>query len=94
MYCTRLLIDDRRSAHGRFARAYKRVVHASMETIAREKGARYLDRPYDKSVFRKALDAREDEKCSVVRGMGIERSKILDGEEAGWRIVRKGGSAS
>jgi len=91
---TRLLIDDRRSAHGRFARAYKRVAHASMETIVRAEGGILAN--HDVSVFRRVPDAHGRER-EVPRGEGNgdERGgKIPDGEEAGWWMVRKGESAS
>lgn len=83
---TRPLIDNRRSAHGRFARAYKRAAHASMETIAV-----YLDRPHTRTwVRRRDERAREserrrevarelDEKC-ILRASERKRKKNRERE--------------
>lgn len=63
---TRPLIDNRRSAHGRFARAYKRAAHASMETIAV-----YLDRPHTRTLVRK-----RDERVRESEEEGSRRERI------------------
>lgn len=61
-----------------------------MKTIAGDERGILTD--HDESVSRRAHRV-ESEGYPMARGMRIG-GKIPDGEEAGWWIVRKGGSAS
>lgn len=83
---TRPLIDNRRSAHGRFARAYKRAAHASMETIAV-----YLDRPHTRTwVRRRDERVRESEEEGRRRENWTESVSCKRASERERKIEREG----
>lgn len=85
LYCTRLLIDDRWSAHGRFARAYKRVAHASMETIVGEEGG--ILTHHDESVSRRTPDAHGREQgilCGEGNGDAGAKYRMVKRLDGGW----------
>lgn len=81
--CARLLIDDRWSAHGRFARAYKRVAHALMKNTGggkREVSWQTTTRVYPGE---RLTYTAEGEGYLMAGGMRMG-GKIPSGEEAGW----------